>query len=154
MGAEAKGGVVSENPIDDVIKRAQNPGPALEGPVADVLRGAIREQFDSQGARLGTPWVPRAVARMLGGRSITELLGGPAGSLAHSLTERGAPHGSQELRDGGKTLEIGTDHPGAFAQTGTSRGEAARPIVPEELPDELLEEIADRIGDYILEGLL
>jgi hypothetical protein len=41
-----------------------------------------------------------------------------------------------------------------FAQTGTSRGEPARPIVPDDVPDELLEEIADRIGDYIIEGLL
>jgi hypothetical protein len=63
-------------------------------------------------------------------------------------------YGSQELRDGGRTLEIGTAHLGAFAQTGTSRGEPQREIWPDEIPDEVLEEIADRIGDYILEGLL
>ena len=49
---------------------------------------------------------------------------------------------------------LGTATPGAFAQTGTSRGEPARPIVPDDVPDDLLEEIADAIGDYILEGLL
>ena len=57
------------------------------------------------------------------------------------------------------TLELSTEAPGAVeAQFGTSRGEPARPIVPDDVPDdvpdELLEEIADRIGDYILEGLL
>src|SRR2546426_770625 len=76
------------------------------------------------------------------------------GDLGRSLTERGAPYGGQELRDGGKTLELSTGAPGAVeAQFGTSR-EPARPIVPDDVPDELLEEIADRIGDYILEGLL
>jgi len=74
--------------------------------------------------------------------------------LLRSLTERGAPYGGQELKDGGRTLVLGTDAPGAVeAQAGTWR-EPARPIVPDELPDDLLEEIADRIGDYILEGLL
>ena len=139
------------NPLDDLIKRAENPGPALEGPVAQIVREAIREQFDSQGARLGTPWPPPAVRPRLS-PAVQALL--RTGDLVRSLTERGAPHGSQELRDGGRTLEIGTDHPGAFAQTGTSRGEPARPIVPDDVPDELLEEIANRIGDYILEGLL
>ena len=52
------------------------------------------------------------------------------------------------------TLEIGTDHQGAFAQTGTSRGEPARPIAPDDVPDDVLEAIADAVGDYILEGLL
>jgi len=142
---------VSDNPIDDVIKRAGNPGPALEGPVADALRGAIREQFETQGARLGTPWAPPA-ARARPSPALQALL--RTGDLVRSLTERGAPYWSQELRDGGKTLEIGTDHPGAYAQTGTSRGEPARPIMPDDVPDELLEEIADRIGDYMLEGIL
>jgi hypothetical protein len=70
------------------------------------------------------------------------------------LSDRGAPHGGQELRDGGKTLELSTQAPGAVeAQLGTSR-EPARPIVPDELPDDVFERIADAIGDYILEGLL
>src|SRR5207245_8277130 len=114
----------------------------------------IREQFDTGGARLGTPWAPRsirdAVERAFANR-------GPlvrTGDLVRSLTVRGAPYGGQELRDGGKTLELSTGAPGAVeAQAGTSR-EPARPIVPDDVPDELLEEIADRIGDSILEGLL
>lgn len=141
--------------LDDVIARAENPGPALEGPVADLLRVEIRTQFETGGARFGTPWAPRSprdvVERMLA------MAGGPlirSGYLMRSLTVRGAAFGGQELRDGGKTLEVSTDHPGAFAQTGTSRGEPARPIVPDELPDDVAEAIADKIGDYIIEGLL
>ncbi len=142
---------MSDNPIDDVIRRAENPGPALEGPLAATVREAISGQFDSQGARLGTPWAALA-ARDWHPTTRAALFG--TGDLLRSLAERGAPHGSQELRDGGRTLEIGTDHPGAFAQTGTSRGEPAREIWPDEVPDDVLEEIADRIGDYILDGLL
>ena len=146
---------MSDNPIDDVIKRLENPGPALEGPIAATVRDAIRGQFETGGARLGTPWAPRSprdiVERMFAN------LGGPlvrTGALELSLTVRGAPHGGQELRDGGRTLAITTDAPGAVeAQQGTPR-EPARPIVPDDLPDEVLEAIADKIGDYIIEGLL
>src|SRR5437899_4265821 len=99
--------MADEKLLDDVLRRAENPGPALEGPVADALRGALREQFATAGARLGTPWAPRSVADIIGGRSVADIVGGPlvrTGDLVRSLTERGAPHGSQELRDGGKTL--------------------------------------------------
>ncbi len=145
-----------EKLLDDVRRRAENPGPALDGPVADALRRALREQFDTASARLGTPWAPRSIRETIE-RMSTMQGGGPlvrTGALELSLTVRGAPHGGQELRDGGRTLELSTDHPGAFAQTGTSRGEPARPIVPDDVPDDLLEEIADRVGDYILEGLV
>ena len=143
--------MADEKLLDDVLRRAENPGPALEGPVAEIVREAIREQFDSEGARLGTPWLPPAARRRLS-PAVHSLL--RTGDLGRSLTERGAPYGGQELRDGGKTLELSTGAPGAVeAQFGTSR-EPARPIVPDDVPDEPLEEIADRIGDYILEGLL
>jgi len=79
-----------------------------------------------------------------------------AGSAARGVRLVGVLAEREEVGVGVQVVAgpIGTDHPGAFAQTGTSRGEPARPIVPDDVPDDVLETIADAVGDYILEGLL
>ena len=108
--------MADEKLLDDVLRRAENPGPALEGPVADALRGAIREQFATAGARLGTPWAPRSVADIIGGRSVADIVGGPlvrTGDLVRSVvtsgTKQGTYVGKVAVRSRG-TFNISTAH--------------------------------------------
>jgi len=139
--------MADENPLRVVIARVENPGPAM-GSVAASVRGAIRLQFETGGSAFGSPWAPdavdRAIAATLGGRPLVA-----SGDLMRSLT-----HGDQEVSGDGRTLVIGTDHPGALpAQFGTSH-EPRREIVTDAMLDAIGEEIADQLGDFILEGLL
>lgn len=146
---------MTERALDDVIARARNPGPVMDGPVAETLRRVLGDQFASGGARFGAPWAPRSPRDTV--ERLFAMMGAPlvrTGALERSLTVRGAEYGFAEVRDGGMTLEISTVAPGAVeAQLGTAR-EPARPIMPDDVPDDVAEAIADRIGDYILEGLL
>ncbi|HZH42396.1 MAG TPA: phage virion morphogenesis protein [Gemmatimonadales bacterium] len=142
--------------LDDIIGRAANPGPALIGPVAQLLREALREQFETQAARFGDPWEPilgaTARRRRYADYGLDTALV-ETGELKSSLTVEGAAHGYAELR-APFTLALGTDAPGAVeAQFGTAN-EVTRPIVPDELADDLAEAIADKLGDCILNGLL
>ena len=105
---------------------------------------ALRESKRTQG-RAGT-LVPDA--RKVTYEDLKEM--SEADATAKGNRSRPAPFGGEEVRDGGLTLEISTDHPGAFAQTGTSRGEPQREIVTEAMLEEAGEKIADIIGDIIL----
>lgn len=93
------------------------------------MHEAIREQFATEGARFGTPWASDLWAILMRRRAAA-LAGdyGPlveTGALERSLTTEGAPYGGVEVRDGGKTLALSTEAPGAV-EPSSARGARSR----------------------------
>jgi len=145
--------VVTASDTADMIAairaRASDVGPALVGPVAEILRSSFQAQFLTAGAYGGNPWEPLQPASLRRRKGASGVVLDLTGEMRSALTEPDAPGSVAELGGDGMSLLFGTDlDRAAWHQHGT-RYMPARELLPDPWPPEDIDAIASVIADFI-----
>jgi hypothetical protein len=155
----------AQNRFARLKNRFANFRPVMEGPVRQLVRRAIIEQFRTRGRWGNTPWPKLADSTIQKKRAAGVLRKGPlkfTSKLYQSLTVIGHPLRREKITKGhyqlrtmrrarsrktGKLFPVGAAH-----QTGTSDGHVpARPIIPDPMPPSFMRELRSILRGHLLD---
>lgn len=145
--------------------------PVFRAKIDPEVTQLLREQFDSRGARLGTPWKPLSprtikartrVVRRKGGVATTSKVGRARAGFATPLRDTNRLWASFTKGAGPEALRVfglleyrrGSRVPYAAAHNAGAPGVPARPIIPKSMPAPVLAAWEGYLVAYLTEGTL
>ena len=137
--------------LKDLKGRWASLQPVMEGPVADLLRLYVMNQFRTAGAYGGTPWEelsPKTLRRHPDRIGILRV----SDTMYTSLL--GDDPQTSVFNVGSRSMEWGSEVPYAAVHQYGYRHIPARPIFAEPMPEDFMRKLRNLIKGYMVTGVL